>query len=471
MSKSEKAKVKNKDVRASTFYSQESGLAEMVYKPDELKTQFAIWKDNQIGYKHKIESSLGVVRPLKSDDDLVKLKFLKFASVVGDYGTEEELFLKIKEHIEKYVQLPSKFLTTTAVYIMMTWIYDQFHTIPYLRVIGSFGTGKTRFLGVVGSLCYKAMLGGGSTSVASVFRMIHEYQGSFVFDEADFKQSESWNEIIKILNSGHTRDFPVTRMEQVGTSGKFKVRVFYVFGPKILASRERFTDEALESRCLSQVLLPRTDIKVPIHLPSIHEQEALNLRNKLLAFRFKHYGLIADKQVEIGESLNLPRMKQTILALACTADLIDKKVLKTVIAFAKLYEEELIVRQSTTLEADVLICIGKFLNDKRYLKIQKDKIRVGDIAAEFNRRFGDEYNLRMDSLETSVFKAKERKIGEIIKKLGIKKGRDNKGVFIPATEKIKIKRIMERHGITKDMVDYCDENNDNDDEDIDHRTS
>ena len=61
------------------------------------------------------------------------------------------------------------------------------------------GTGKTRFLSVVGNLCYQSMIAGGSVSLSALFRTLDNVRGTFVFDEADFQSSEMWNEIIKIL--------------------------------------------------------------------------------------------------------------------------------------------------------------------------------------------------------------------------------------------------------------------------------
>ena len=47
-------------------------------------------------------------------------------------------------------------------YVLLTWVYDTFNELPYLRLKGEFGTGKTRCLLTIGSLCYKPMFVSGA---------------------------------------------------------------------------------------------------------------------------------------------------------------------------------------------------------------------------------------------------------------------------------------------------------------------
>ncbi len=46
-------------------------------------------------------------------------------------------------------------------YILLTYVYDNFPEIPYLRVIGDYGSGKSRFMRVVGSVCYSPIITNG----------------------------------------------------------------------------------------------------------------------------------------------------------------------------------------------------------------------------------------------------------------------------------------------------------------------
>ncbi len=392
--------------------------------------------------------------PLPPSDPFVRHDFVKFPSCVGQSEEPKELFEEIKTYIGKYVSLPDPFVNVAAAYVLMTWLYEKFHVIPYLRVIGSFGTGKTRFLEVIGNICYKATFAGGSASMASIFRTLNQVNGSLVFDEADFKASELWSEIIKLLNGGHMRGFPVIRMEKT-TNGKMETKTFDVFGPKILASRQRYDDEALESRCLTQYLLPHKSLNMPIHLSAQFRSDALELRNKLLAFRFKYYATFTPKD-DLVNKLEIPRMRQSVLAIANIAHLVGAEALKEVLTFAKKLEDQMQLTQSRTAESDVLICILELLHDESYLKQTKGKIRIGDIAMRFDRKFYSDFD---DSdpythFSSIHYRVSARKIGATIdRKLNLKTERDSDGFFLPIRQASRIRALGDSFGITPDMLE------------------
>ena len=175
--------------------------------------------------------------------------------------------------------------------MLMTWGYDVFNELPYLRVRGQYGSGKSRFLLTVGSLCFKPIFASGASTVSPIFRLIDQIGGTLVVDEADFWASDERAEITKILNNGNARGFPVLRSE-VTPSKEFNPRAFNIFGPKLVATRHPFEDEALESRCLTEVLGGRPLRRdIPISLPRCFEEEAEALRNKLLMYRFRRFGI------------------------------------------------------------------------------------------------------------------------------------------------------------------------------------
>lgn len=243
-------------------------------------------------------------------NDLVASNVICLAEYPQEYGNIPDLYAAIKRHIYKYVDIPDKYLTVSTLYVMLTWIYDCFDVIPYLRVVGDFGTGKSRFLLVVGKLAYKACFAGGATSTSPIFRINEIYQGvTLVFDEADFRFSGADADIIKILNCGYMRGMPVLRTE--GDGNNRTPKGFDVYGPKIIATREQFQDAALESRCLSQVMAGRPRADIPRHLPKSFEVESLELRNKLLMFRLRNYS-----KVEIDPSLEMNNLDARINQVA-----------------------------------------------------------------------------------------------------------------------------------------------------------
>jgi len=73
-------------------------------------------------------------------------KVVHFASAVAPYDSQAALFADVERFIHRYLELPSDLEDIAALYVLLTWVYEFAPSIPYLRVIGDWGSGKTRFL-------------------------------------------------------------------------------------------------------------------------------------------------------------------------------------------------------------------------------------------------------------------------------------------------------------------------------------
>ena len=135
----------------------------------------------------------------------------------------------------------------------MSWVFDGFNQLPYFRKVGDFGTGKTRFLTVIGSVCYKPIFASGSSSTAAIFHILDTFRGTLILDEADFRYSDEKADLTKVLNNGFTNGYPVLRCA-FNKNKEFDPVGYQVYGCKILASRKHFDDPALESRFITCLL-------------------------------------------------------------------------------------------------------------------------------------------------------------------------------------------------------------------------
>ena len=223
---------------------------------------------------------LGLIRPYSPDNSLLAHGVVQFPSACEAYDTEIDLASSVRQFIHRYADLSEAFEEAAAYYVLLTWVFDAFNELPYLRLKGDFGSGKTRCLQTIGSLCYKPMFASGASTVSPLFRIIDAFRGTLVMDESDFRFSDERTEIVKILNNGNAKGFPVLRSE--ATPGKeFNPKAFDVFGPKIIATRRSFDDRALESRCITEemtALPPRPDI--PLSLPEAFHDEAEQLKGR-----------------------------------------------------------------------------------------------------------------------------------------------------------------------------------------------
>ena len=225
--------------------------------------------------------------------------------------------------------------------------------LPYLRVIGDWGSGKTRFLQVVGSICFRPIFASGAITPAPIFRILDMFRGTLVLDEADFKESSAWTDMVKILNNGYRPGFPVLRADK--EDGKWYPRGYQVFGPKLIATRFRFEDEALESRCLTANMLPLTRPDIPRVLPHSFQDEINALRSKLITFRL--HNLFKLKQSEFpNELLEVglqPRLQEILMPLRVLA-ISDQRLSDTLSFFIKRQQESLLSRRRESADGRVL---------------------------------------------------------------------------------------------------------------------
>jgi hypothetical protein len=162
------------------------------------------------------DGSLELVPQDSEVDSLVRRELVLLPGEVGASASLPALLDEVAGFVHTYVDLDPQHERVAAAYVLMTWVYDAFSAVPYLHALGPIGTGKTRFLLTVGSLCYRAILAGGAVSPAAIFRAVDRYSGTLIIDESDFKLAGIWAEILKILNSGYHRGLPALRAESGG---------------------------------------------------------------------------------------------------------------------------------------------------------------------------------------------------------------------------------------------------------------
>lgn len=286
----------NRPVRTASVQLSDGRLVELLYDPANERTQFAVSKGGSWTFESEITGPSGErLIPYRADNALLKHGVVLFPSEPSEYGTTADLIAAIRHYIHAYVDVSDGFEQLIAHYVLFSWVYDRFNELPYVRLHGPYGSGKTRFLLVVGAICRTPIFAGGASTTSPLFHMLDRFQGTLIIDEADFRFSDERAQVAKILNNGNARGFPVLRTEAVN-GREFAPRAYQVFGPKLVAMRGEFDDRALESRFITE----RSDGRVlradiPINLPASQQSEALQLRNMLLTYRlrrFEHVGEI-----------------------------------------------------------------------------------------------------------------------------------------------------------------------------------
>ena len=309
-------------------------------------------------------------------------------------------------------------------------MYDAFNDLPYLRLRGDFGTGKTRSLLTIGSICYKPFFASGASTVSPIFHTLDAFRGTLIFDEADFRFSDERSEIVKILNNGNVRGLPVLRT-MMNQQREFNPQAFHVFGPKIVATRGRYEDNGLESRFITEetgARLLRDD--VPINLPESFKDEARELRNKLLLYRFhRRHEVSLDPQ--LADPTLEPRLNQIMLPLLSFVS--DQKLRGELRILARNVQVSLAAERGLLIEAQVLEALSKLM-----ITSERPVVPISDIAVFLTRRYGPEYDRPISN----------RWVGTILRrKLNLQTYKSHGVYVVPLTERSKIEMLCQRYGV------------------------
>jgi len=407
-------------------------LVELVFDPSAQMTGLAIAAPNA---QPRVERALVLpsgerLVPYAAENNLITSECVLLPSAVGEFIGKAELVERVRAFIHQYVDLSATFEAIAAHYVLLSWVYDAFTDLPYLRFRGDYGTGKTRALLVLGSLAYKGFFASGASTVSPIFHIQDAFQGTLILDEADLRFSDAAAQLTKILNNGSTNGLPVLRT-MTNRNRELNPQAFRVFGPKIVAMREHFSDLALESRFITMETSGRTlRADVPIHLPESFKAEALALRNQLLAWRFHSRFSVGPDSSRMAHGV-APRYRQSSLALL---SLVDDPALRDEIARELAGEEARVLNErADTLEAAML---GALL--EAFDTTAGPHAGIGEVAERFNAAAADELGRPMTNKWVGGFIRKRLRLPTI----------KTNGVYaVPTSERARVKALAERFGV------------------------
>jgi hypothetical protein len=238
-----------------------------------------------------------VLQPI--DNDEVRDRTVLLPSDVEEYESEDKLMEGIRGFLNRWHEPPSPLSRTLdGFYTFLTYIKDLVPQLPYRRYLAPWGKGKSAWLETLGWICYRGIILAGSDTDKSVVRKMNNWQGTGLIDEADFGDSSFYAFLIKILNIGYDRKTGFYHRSDDNDPNK--ILSYSVYGPKLLATRAKYKDLALESRCLTTI--GRQNVNpIPLFRMTKFCDEAVSLRNKLTLWRFKNYYRVKETASELEE--------------------------------------------------------------------------------------------------------------------------------------------------------------------------
>jgi len=447
-------------------------LIEYVYDPGADKARLAFRDpDRKIGMAEflDIDGKRYVPKPV---NNFIKKGGVLFPSEVGALKSTKELVTLVEMFINAHYLLENKYLSRIiAYYVLMSWVYDAFNALPYLRAMGEAGAGKSELMRRVGHLCYRLMMASGAGTAASFFRATEMYRGTVFIDEADLHDGgDMSNDLVKFLNLGAMAGNPIWRLEEViGENGKtYEVMTFETFCPKLIAMRRDFKDDAVGSRCLTIKVQPREPMElrakgIKLNIDDTFREKARAIRNLLLRWRFEKW----EAQIETGEELMdleiSSRLNQVTMPLKALAK-DDPELMSEIELFLRAYHREMTLTKSMTIAARVVEAIWRIWNNpKEHEKYVKNGggacILIGDVAFVANTIMDEMNALEGDDAEDESTKKKRKKdsltargVGSVIRNdLQLQVGERRGKGFPVFWDEMRMRALAKRYGVDPEV--------------------
>lgn len=157
-----------------------------------------------------------------------------------------ELLGEIRATYNRFMVLPPQADVLTAVWTLLTFLFDCFSFTPYLHVTSpEKECGKSTLAELMNHLCANATTPGGM-SAASMFRRIERVKPTLLLDEWDTLSDENRQAALNVLNTG----FKWNGVYTICVGDDHEDRDFHTFCPKaIFGLSEKKLPDTTRSRC------------------------------------------------------------------------------------------------------------------------------------------------------------------------------------------------------------------------------
>lgn len=349
-----------------------------------------------------------IYQPIKNK--LTELKAILLPTKVEEYDSTDKLIDEISGFLLTYFEPPKYYEGILPYLVLFYWISDKFPFVPYLHFVGLTGTGKSTALETFGSICYKPINASGAITLASIFRLAHEWRGTLLLDEFDLggKNSEGYSGMLQLLRSG-VADMPIFRTEG---DHKKEVELYRIKSPRVFSSQDPIIDAALQSRTIV-VKMTKNKKRIPLYRLNTYFDKAQSLRNKLLLWRLRNLNSIDLKTIEygFGELSSFDGRVQQVLTPIYS--LANNETKKKIVEFAKEQEEETLRERLEEIDGQIYLYISEHSFEDISLSTLTDHINTKRLKQGFKNSYT------------------ERKLGNIVRKvLGFSSERRNDGYHL-----------------------------------------
>ena len=190
---------------------------------------------------------------LKSvDGKTTKLYFKNLTKQILEQEKVRDIHKAIISKLKRFCDIKEEYYSIIALWIIGTYIHDEFETYPYLFFNAMRGSGKTRILKLIASMSKNGELLG-SLSDAVLFRTAKGK--TMCIDEFERVGSQENQSLRELLNAAYKKGQKIQRMKKVKEN--YVVEEFDVYTSICMANIWGM-DEVLGDRCIT-IILEKSD--------------------------------------------------------------------------------------------------------------------------------------------------------------------------------------------------------------------
>ena len=164
--------------------------------------------------------------------------------------TIREQYDNIKEVLKHYIDLKEDYYTILTLWIIGTYLHDEFDTFPYLFFNAMRGSGKSRTLRLACKLAKD-----GNVMASPTEAVLFRVHGTLGIDEFEGVANKDKSQIRELLNGAYKRGVKIFRMKKKKSLAgeELVAEEFEPYRPIIMANITGM-EEVLEDRCITLIL-------------------------------------------------------------------------------------------------------------------------------------------------------------------------------------------------------------------------
>ncbi len=159
-----------------------------------------------------------------------------------------EIYEDIINILKKFCDIKEEYYPLVAIWIIGTYIHDEFETFPYLFFNAMRGSGKSRMLRLIAELSHNGELLG-SMSEAALFRTAKGR--TLCIDEFEKVGSQEKQGLRELLNAAYKKGSKIKRMKKMKEG--YEVEEFEVYSSIVMANIWGM-EEVLSDRCITIII-------------------------------------------------------------------------------------------------------------------------------------------------------------------------------------------------------------------------